>query len=347
MVFLLIVPKKTIKGEMAFELAVVWTHPHQAWLSSLDEATKKLTLLINLGNNWAYAFVWLNKDAQHVPLSNKGHLSAMVNGVPCRSMCGHLHQLEVCKLLQYGDQVVYPEGLNGGLELVQTSLSGPLLWGLDVLGDSAHETSFLLVDLSQVTLGDHIPEAPAPHRTSTPCSPSHLTMEHPPKTDSHISMTAEVQELLSHDMLDTSSQALGDSTPKRLTSVALGAPPSARMEDSSKPVAPSPWASPWAATPDDTMPISQLPSLALASETPEAASIPTILPSKTYTGDNTDVLPNEVLHLQGEMNTAMGWLLTTRASMDICHRKWVSDTKAAFHKNEAQTTEAIWEVKAH
>ena len=91
MAFLLIALRKTIQGELAFGLATVWAHTHQAWLFSLDEAAKKLTLFINLGNNWAYAFVQLNEDAQHVPLSNEGHLSTMVNGVPCRSSCGHLY----------------------------------------------------------------------------------------------------------------------------------------------------------------------------------------------------------------------------------------------------------------
>ena len=69
--------------------------------------------------------------------------------------------------------------------------------------------------------------------------PSHITMEHPPKADSHISMNAEVWELLSHAMLGTSSQVAEDSTPKRPTSVALGAPPSTRADDSSKLVATS------------------------------------------------------------------------------------------------------------
>ena len=118
MAFLLIAPEKTIKGEMAFRLAMVWVHLYQSHLSSLDEVAKKLALLINLGDNWAYTFVWLNGDAQHVPLSKEGHLSAMIDGMPSKSVCRHLHQLEVCKLLQYGDQVVYPEGLNGGLEPV-------------------------------------------------------------------------------------------------------------------------------------------------------------------------------------------------------------------------------------
>ena len=80
---------------MTFGLVMVWMHPHQAHLSSLDEVARKLSLLIDLANNWAYTFVWLNEDAQHVTLSTKGHISAMINGVPNRSACGHLHQLEV------------------------------------------------------------------------------------------------------------------------------------------------------------------------------------------------------------------------------------------------------------
>ena len=54
---------------MAFGLVMVWMHPHQACLSSLDEAVRKLTLLIDLGDNWAYTFVQLNKNTQYIPLS--------------------------------------------------------------------------------------------------------------------------------------------------------------------------------------------------------------------------------------------------------------------------------------
>ena len=95
---------------MAFRLTAVWVDPYQACLSSLDEAVRKLTLLINLTDNWAYTFVQLGKDIQHIPLSKKGHISIMIDWVPCRSACRHLYQLEICRLLQYGDQVVYPEG---------------------------------------------------------------------------------------------------------------------------------------------------------------------------------------------------------------------------------------------
>ena len=88
---------------MAFGLATVQAHPQQAGVPSLDEAANKLTLLINLGDNWAYTFVQLNKDAQHVSLSYKGHISTMINGTPNRNTCRHLCQIEACKLLQCGD----------------------------------------------------------------------------------------------------------------------------------------------------------------------------------------------------------------------------------------------------
>ena len=38
--FLLIAPKKTIQGEVAFGLTMVWAHPYQACFSSMNEAAK-------------------------------------------------------------------------------------------------------------------------------------------------------------------------------------------------------------------------------------------------------------------------------------------------------------------
>ena len=200
--------------------------------------------------------------------------------------------------------MVYPEGLNGGLEPVVTSLPESLAHSVSMLD----KPTFLVVDLSHVTSGDQVPEDSAPHRTSTPTSPTHLTMEHPPKAESHISMTAEVQELLSCAVLDTSSQESGGSTPKSPTSTALGAPPSPRAEDSSKLVATSSQALPWAATPDDTEPFDQ---------TPDKACAPTTLPARAP-GTDRSMLPENVIILQNEMNKVMGCLLTTRSFLDAC-----------------------------
>ena len=116
MVYLWIALGKTIEGEMAFGLTMVWVHPHLACLSSLHEVARKLTLLINIGNNWVYAFMQLNEGTLHVPLSSKGHISAMTDGALSRSACGHLCQLQVQRLLQCESHVVCPEGFNGGLE---------------------------------------------------------------------------------------------------------------------------------------------------------------------------------------------------------------------------------------
>ena len=150
-------------------------------------------------------------------------------------------------------------------------------------------------------------------------------------------MTTDVQELLSCAVLDTSIQVLGSSTPKSPTSMALGGPPSARAEDSSKPVATSSPVSPWVATPDDTEPINQ---------TPKVVCAPTTLPTKTP-GADIGTLPKEVILLQEEMNRTMGCLLITRSSLDAHQRKQVSDFETALHQNEAKTTEAIREAKAH
>ena len=169
---------------MVFRPAMVWVHPYQACIPTLDEAARKLTLLTASCENWAYAVVRFNEDAQNVPLPKEGHFSAMIEGMPSRNAYRHLCHLEVHLLLQSGCQVVYPEGLNGALELVVTSLTESLAHGTNVLDKS----TFLLVDLSK---------ASALHGTLPPTSPTHLTMEHPSRVGGHISMTAEVQELLS------------------------------------------------------------------------------------------------------------------------------------------------------
>ena len=154
-------------------------------------------------------------------------------------------------------------------------------------------------------------------------------------------MTAEVQDLLSCAILDTSSQESGDSTPKRPTSAAL----EARMEDSSKLVATF-------LRPHHGQPC--LMTLCLFATHPpwpqqwkllgRPASLPHCL-TKTSTGDDIGTLPEEVLHLQVEMNRIMGQLLTTRVSMDAHQRKEVSNFQMALHQNEAQTTKIIKEAE--
>ena len=80
--------------------------------------------------------------------------------------------------------MVYTEGLNGALEQVVMSLTESLAHRMNILDKS----TFLLVDLY---------EALALHNTLAPTSATHLAMEHPSGGRSNISMTTEVQDLLS------------------------------------------------------------------------------------------------------------------------------------------------------
>ena len=80
--FLLIALSLTVGCERVFGLTAVWTHPHQACFHTLEEVAHKLVLLADESVGWPYAFIWLNDAISHVPLLNKGHISAMTDIIP-------------------------------------------------------------------------------------------------------------------------------------------------------------------------------------------------------------------------------------------------------------------------
>ena len=155
-------------------------------------------------------------------------------------------------------------------------------------------------------------------------------MAPPSKVESQVSMTMEVSELLLQAALDTSSQALGSSTPKRPVSTALGAPPSLGLEDSTKPVDTSSQVSLQVSIPDDV----ELDNLTL-----EEIYAPLSLLVETL-GPGAGTLPGDVIQLQEEANRALGHLLLTRSSLKVL------DFDMALHQNESETTKAIKEAKA-
>ena len=131
MVYLFLAPSQEAEEERRFGLAGVWAHPNQAPLSSLEEAARKLKLLIDMKEDWHYTFVQISEDSQHIPLCNDAHINVLVHGAPDRSACGLLSQLEVCQLLHLGGEMVYPEGLNGVLELVWVTLPKLPIWEVE------------------------------------------------------------------------------------------------------------------------------------------------------------------------------------------------------------------------
>ena len=76
--------------------------------------------------------------------------------------------------------------------------------------------------------------------------------------------------------------------------------------------------------------------------TPERDSSPTPFQSQV----NSITLPDNVLHLQEEMNDAMVHLLTIRASIDAHWQRIMSEMAVAHCQIEIKTSKAIREVKA-
>ena len=77
--------------------------------------------------------------------------------------------------------------------------------------------------------------------------------------------------------------------------------------------------------------------------TPERDSSPTPLQLQA----NSITLPDDILHLQEEMNDAMVYLLTLRASVDAHWWKLISEMEIAHCQNETKTSKAIKEMKVH
>ena len=171
--------------------------------------TKKLALLINIREDWPYAFLWLCEDSQHIPLSNTWHLSIMVDGAPSRSACRCLSHLEVHKLLQFGSKVVYPEGLNGGLETLWVPLPKQSIWD----AESTSEPAVLQVHLPRTTPGDK-PIIALQWSSMLISTPQSVT-EYPSDIATSTSMVEEIEGLFSSAMLDTSGQPSVCISPRR------------------------------------------------------------------------------------------------------------------------------------
>ena len=199
--FLLILNEGCTVGDRVYGLSMMWVHPYQARVYTMEEAVKQLTLLISTGPNWSYALVRLNGDAHHVPLPTEGHLSIMVEGGTSSVACGRISQLEVCQLLSPGSQVIYPVGLNGCQVPMIMSLPELLARGTTLLRD---KQAFLPMDILQSTTKGQDPKALPFGSHSTPIPTASSIRAHPPKAEGQVSMTMEVRELLSWVALDTS-----------------------------------------------------------------------------------------------------------------------------------------------
>ena len=83
-------------------------------------------------------------------------------------------------------------------------------------------------------------------------------------------------------------------------------------------------------------------SHSLSHNTPERDTSPTPLPLLVH---SVNLLDN-VLCLQEEMNEALVYLLSARATAEMHHQQIISETEVSHCQNKINTSEAIWEIKA-
>ena len=171
-------------GWPIFRLAVVWAHPHQGCLSTLVEAAWILMLLADDGPDWPYAFVCMSDTMLHVPLFDNRHISTMMDGVHSVNACGWLSQLQLWKLLQHGDSIVFWEGRNGEPKALQfsfwdlplwnaTSANGPT-WDLPMIEVVLSCLKYETVSLTQVPPPSGHQSSMWHHHSSEPTPPGDL-----------------------------------------------------------------------------------------------------------------------------------------------------------------------------
>ena len=179
----------------SYSMALVWISPHQAWVSTMEEALGTLSACISSGPNWPYVFAQLYKGSNHMPLPKDKHLGILPWGKVEESPHGQISQLKVCQLLSTGPQVVYPVGLNGCNQSFIIKLPELLHSGSSITTD---EHPHLQIDIP-------LPTPEEPECTTPSPGGAHATpVDTIPKTPwrPRITLMAEVNDLINRGMVD-------------------------------------------------------------------------------------------------------------------------------------------------
>ena len=132
-----------------YSISLVWVHPNQVRVTTIEEAVESLTAYTSSGVDWPYALAQLCEDPHHAPLPKNKHLGILPQGKAQDTFCGQISQLEVCQLLATGPNVIYPIGLNGNNEPVITTLPDLLGSGISLI-TSKH--NYLEIDIPSLPM---------------------------------------------------------------------------------------------------------------------------------------------------------------------------------------------------
>ena len=86
----------------------------------------------------------------HAPLSSEGHIGIMTDGIPSMNACGHLDQLQVQKLLQFGGWVVCPKGLIGSHKALLFNFEELPVWNMATVDEPTRDLSLIEVDMNSM-----------------------------------------------------------------------------------------------------------------------------------------------------------------------------------------------------
>ena len=296
-----------------------------------------------------------------------GHISAMTDGAPSMGAHSWLSQLQVCKLLQYKDLVVCPEGLNGQKEALQFTLKELPLWDAAPPSKPAHELQLMVVNL-----GGMQPEG----ITATIQTPT-LHQFYPPPSDTaepssdttaaiNLQLMGTMEQLQQASPIAPASVSWHSMPRKQPPFTALGALPAAKeLEDPFRPEGMDPVTSVPVVTFTPTIPIvmqmssqASIPADAFSfthitpwilqltlPKTLQMMSLSFITQSQAHTKGSPTIFPDEPLQPQEKMNMALEWLLANRATFDFWCRDLELNTELMVHLNDAQSTEAIREAE--
>ena len=84
------------KRDRCYSISLVWVHPDQVRVATMEEAVKKLTTFTSSGADWPYALAQLCKDPHNAPLPKNKHLGVLPQGKAQETFCVQISQLEVC-----------------------------------------------------------------------------------------------------------------------------------------------------------------------------------------------------------------------------------------------------------
>ena len=277
----------------------------------------------------------------HFPLSDTAHISILVDGAPGRSACGQLSQLEVCQLLYSGGVVIYPGGLNGGLEPVWVTLPELPLWK----AESTKEDIQL-----QITPQNHSrwPYGSHPYMViNTGFFPAlHYRVS---QWGSHWSQhNRGDRRTLVEPYVQNARGILHMQFPRRQLLRDIPDPTASKEENSPNPgeallgYVKQALPSPHGCSQVDTDDIMAHSSHSSSHGTLDRGTSPTPFP---LLANSVNLLDN-VLHLQEKIKDTMVHLLSARTTIDMCHQWVISETEVGHHLNEINTSEGIREVKA-